>query len=390
MNQDAQLVVIDLGPLAPEAAPDARSAVAWAQAFAEAAGQEDSDLRTISIFASVDDEAFKTVLNTVDLILTVDPDTKLLIYEGWGGVQDQVWFAELIDALTTARPDADIALFPIGSMLEMVMENPLLANIDLTTDSDTLELLAGMIAYSETYEKVAPGDIELPETVDAVILENFAAVAELVLDVALFDPTALVGTEADDLLKLTPEILTVDGGLGTDSIQFDTLLADAKVTVTEGVGVAVDLAEQSITATDVERFIFEDGTLAFDEQGNAGQAYRLYQASFDRTPDAEGLGFWIGHLDAGALSLTDTASLFIGSKEFADTYGAPDDVADDDFLTLLYANVLRRTPDEEGFEFWRETQENGLTRDQMLVFFSESAENKALVSPAFDDGIWYV
>jgi hypothetical protein len=33
--------------------------------------------------------------------------------------------------------------------------------------------------------------------------------------------------------------------------------------------------------------------VALDVDGAAGQAYRLYQAAFDRAPDKNGLGYWI-------------------------------------------------------------------------------------------------
>jgi hypothetical protein len=40
-----------------------------------------------------------------------------------------------------------------------------------------------------------------------------------------------------------------------------------------------------------------------------GQAYRVYQAAFNRTPDLGGLGFWIGAMDKG-VSLADVANGF--------------------------------------------------------------------------------
>jgi len=120
------------------------------------------------------------------------------------------------------------------------------------------------------------------------------------------------------------------------------------------------------------------------------QACRLSQACFDPTPDTEGLGFWIKQLDAGNVTLTQAANFFIGSEEFAEVYGTPQALADVHYLALLYANVLDRVPDSEGFGFWREQQENGVTRADMLVYFSESTENVTRVATAIDDGIWYI
>lgn len=140
----------------------------------------------------------------------------------------------------------------------------------------------------------------------------------------------------------------------------------------------------------VERLEFRDGTIAFDEDGNAGQAYRLYQAAFDRVPDAEGLGFWIDHYDQGSVDLVSMANFFMRSAEFAEKYGDPDTVSDFDFLTLLYNNVLDRDPDQAGFLFWRNQQENGLTRAEMIQYFSESNENYENVAADIAQGIWFV
>ena len=145
-----------------------------------------------------------------------------------------------------------------------------------------------------------------------------------------------------------------------------------------------------MSVENVERFSFSDGYLAFDTEGNAGQAYRLYQAAFDRTPDAEGLGYWIEEFDAGRVKLLEMAGYFMNSEEFALRYGTPNEVTDSAFLTLLYNNVLDRDPDQSGFEYWEQQQSNGMSRAEVIQYFSESVENIANVAGAIDDGIWYV
>lgn len=80
----------------------------------------------------------------------------------------------------------------------------------------------------------------------------------------------------------------------------------------------------------------------------AGQVYRLYRATLDRDPDAAGLLDWHGRLQDGA-SLTEVAQGFVASREFARVYGALDNAA---FVTLLYRNVLDRDPDAVGLAYW--------------------------------------
>jgi hypothetical protein len=139
--------------------------------------------------------------------------------------------------------------------------------------------------------------------------------------------------------------------------------------------------------TEVQRLQFTDVTLALDIDGIAGQAYRLYKAAFDRTPDLGGLGFWITALDNGA-SITTAANGFVDSQEFVSKYGA--NTSDADFIRLLYENVLDRQPDEGGYAFWLNAMQSGLTRAQVLVEFSDSPENIANVAPLVDRGIEYI
>jgi hypothetical protein len=135
----------------------------------------------------------------------------------------------------------------------------------------------------------------------------------------------------------------------------------------------------------VERFDFGNETLAMDIEGNAGQAYRLYQAAYDRTPDRGGVSFWTGVLDDGN-SLQFVADHFVTADEFIERYGA--DTSNVEYVDLLYNNVLDRVPDQEGYDFWVERMEEGLSRADMLIEFSESDENQDKVFGEVNQGIW--
>jgi hypothetical protein len=157
----------------------------------------------------------------------------------------------------------------------------------------------------------------------------------------------------------------------------------AGFTVTDKTG-----ADGVDTLSGVERLAFSDGHVALDIDGNAGMAYRLYQAAFDRTPDLPGLGFWIWVLDQG-YSLYVAAAAFVTSDEFVQKYGANLDTAH--FVSQLYANVLHRAPDPSGDAYWQAVLDQHLiTRADALAFFSESPENKANVIGAIQNGIDYI
>ena len=128
--------------------------------------------------------------------------------------------------------------------------------------------------------------------------------------------------------------------------------------------------------------------LRHDIDGVAGQAYRLYTAAFDRTPDHEGLGYWIDMMDKG-VSLRTAAAGFTGSQEFTDLYGAH--TSDAEYVDLLYQNTLHRAPDADGRAFWVDAiQVQHAGREELLAQFSESPENQAQVIGAIQDGIAFV
>ncbi|MGH1505436.1 MAG: DUF4214 domain-containing protein [Acidimicrobiales bacterium] len=112
--------------------------------------------------------------------------------------------------------------------------------------------------------------------------------------------------------------------------------------------------------------------------GTATPVNRLYQAYFDRAPDRGGLFFWMDWMRSGR-SLAEVSDEFARSPEFRQTYGSLDD---GDFVDLVYEQVLGRLPDADGRAFWVEQMANGMTRGQVMVNFSESAEYRDLTASA--------
>lgn len=182
----------------------------------------------------------------------------------------------------------------------------------------------------------------------------------------------------------------LDGGTGADSAQFSgsrsqytISKAGSGFTVSDSIGGR----DGFDTVANVERLHFSDYQVGLDISGISGQAYRIYQAAFDRAPDLGGLGFWINAMDHGT-SLTQVAGAFISSQEFASTYGA---LGNSQFATQLYENVLHRAPDTGGLSYWTSVLDSGaLSRSDVLVGFSESAENQAAVVGAIQNGVTFL
>lgn len=204
------------------------------------------------------------------------------------------------------------------------------------------------------------------------------------------------GGIGDDRVALGAGQNSFDGRDGLDKIgvvgtreEFTVSKTSAGFNVSRTSNPAGDITETS----NVERVEYLDtsfntiGQLAFDLDGSAGQTYRLYQTTFNRVPDEHGLSHNVRSMDFG-LSIFDMANAFIDSEEFRNTYGT--NISDSQFLTLLYQNVLNRAPDQVGLDGWLGRLGSGTERKEVLFGFSESAENKATVAPAIDDGIWLV
>ena len=75
---------------------------------------------------------------------------------------------------------------------------------------------------------------------------------------------------------------------GIETAVISDTYANSTIQVTQ-TGVTVTTVSGFDGVTNAERLEFSDAVVAFDVNGTAGFAYRLYQAAFDRTPDVAGL-----------------------------------------------------------------------------------------------------
>jgi len=105
--------------------------------------------------------------------------------------------------------------------------------------------------------------------------------------------------------------------------------------------------------------------------GNISPVTRLYFAYFLRIPDYDGLMYWIGQYEAG-MTLNEISESFALSAEFTTTYGS---LSNSEFVTLVYQNVLERAPDQAGLDYWSNQLDTAAnTRGEVMTGFSESVE----------------
>lgn len=157
--------------------------------------------------------------------------------------------------------------------------------------------------------------------------------------------------------------------LGSDAITVQDRRAD---------GVGTD----TLRNIEIVEFYSEDDRQTLDLQQFGGPAslsgadlesfIELYIAYFNRAPDALGLNFW-GTAFANGTTLHEMASEFIEQPETRLTY--PEGLSNEDFATAVYDNVLGRTPDQDGYEFWvNALNSGGIGRDTFILGVLDGAK----------------
>jgi uncharacterized delta-60 repeat protein len=195
----------------------------------------------------------------------------------------------------------------------------------------------------------------------------------------------LAGGTGNDVLTGLGGNDTLDGGAGIDMAIYSGKAASYVVSRTATGWSVKDRggSEGTDQLVGIERLQFNDKFLALGD--DAAQVYRLYQAAFNRTPDAGGLGYWL-HAQEGGASLRSIAADFINGAEFKQLYNGANEEA---FVTQLYQNVLHRAPDAAGLAYWADHLKTDATRLDVLLGFSESTENIAALTGITDTGMAY-
>jgi hypothetical protein len=204
----------------------------------------------------------------------------------------------------------------------------------------------------------------------------------------------MTGTAGNDVLTAGAGNNAIDGGAKIDTVvyagsraAFDVQQADWGFDVTDHSG-----SNGHDALINVERIQFDDGYVAIDN--NAASIYRLYSAAFGRASDKVGMGFWISAMDNGYNINQIALSFMTGQPEFDQKYGT--NPSDDTFVMQLYHNVLGRDPDASGYDFWMNALANTpasnkiAMRAQLLIDFSNGAENVAKVVGQLEHGVDYV
>ncbi len=285
-------------------------------------------------------------------------------------------------------------------------------------------LLVTVDLAAERTVPVARSSDRVAQSIDALAIDEqgraFAAVTGVEsgiyrVDLATADFTLIPGTEPLFASALTMldgvlyaasarELIALDPESGAILSTRDLLVSDAvgaltgsdgrlyAFTLDKVVELDLDTGQGTTIVEDVSELVVNDRVLRFvagdatpvpgeTGMGLSGAEVRevalLYEAGLDRDGniDKAGLNFWIDQREAG-LSMTDMAFFFLESAEFVDKFGPVEALSGEDYIDLLYDNVLDREGDAAGIAFWNEIAARpGVDRAQILLSFAVSVEN---------------
>ncbi len=192
---------------------------------------------------------------------------------------------------------------------------------------------------------------------------------------------SLTGGAGDDILI---------GGDGIDtaiysgnSSQFTVQINANDIVVTSVFGQEIGID----SLRGIERVQFSDQAWAFDGNGTTGTAVSIYQALFNRAPSAKILGESIYALDHGSTPLQLLVD-FMNSSDFQKTGIATQ--SNQQFLQGLYQNVLKRSADFLGYEYWLGKLNSGEeNKASMYLNFALSDEAQVKIIAQLSQGIQY-
>jgi len=102
---------------------------------------------------------------------------------------------------------------------------------------------------------------------------------------------------------------------------------------------------------------------------------RFYLVVLGRKADAEGLNTWVTQLSTGIATGSDIAQGFIFSNEYNEA-----SKNNNQYLNTLYRAFFNREPDIEGFNFWMEQLNQGVSRAEILQGFLHAPEFVSLTN----------
>lgn len=207
----------------------------------------------------------------------------------------------------------------------------------------------------------------------------------------------LIGNRGDDALN---------GGEGIDTAKYIGDSNHFTIQITKGAATKVidrKGAEGTDSLQDVEKLDFAVGKdvnlsdmadVANIDPTSLMSLIEMYIAYFNRAPDAEGLFYWGTRLSQG-MSLQDIAQSFSSQNETVFLHSST--IETGYFVNTAYNNVLGRSADTEGFNYWVGQLDGGrVQKGEFLLAMvngakasTGSAEDAAYIKGKADIGVYF-
>lgn len=162
--------------------------------------------------------------------------------------------------------------------------------------------------------------------------------------------------------------------LKAGSINLNTV-SDNSVLVLSGNNARLQLSDSN---GDAISFTAATNTITISDINNipiSNFVTRFYQLCLGRTPDSEGLNYWVNGLLNKTYTGADVAYYFITSPEFTNM-----NAGDEEFINVMYKAFFNRGPDSSGKAYWLDRLVSGDSRLFVLSSFVNSPEFNTICS----------
>ncbi|UOD50391.1 tail fiber protein [Orrella daihaiensis] len=191
----------------------------------------------------------------------------------------------------------------------------------------------------------------------------------------------VTGNAQDNVFEVIVGNWVIEGSGGQDTVKLSNALADYVITQESHNGqlngqlqATLYGPEGRIIVRDVETIEFSDVTLIKTTGTDITEIDHLYEEVLGRSPDAEGLTYWVEQMNQGA-TLQDVAQALAESTEFKQLYGTP---SEEQLVEELYEAILNRAPDTEGLAYWTEALVvHEATEGELIISLLTSAESQS-------------
>lgn len=225
------------------------------------------------------------------------------------------------------------------------------------------------VLYQKALER-KPSDSELKELADPLTQQTITAAVAVarVLSKEEFTARSISNEQYVDLLYN----MLLERGADMDGRKYwvDVLESGAdRNTVLRGFTLSGEFKEKCENS----ELISYDGSKEEARDQNfalTSFAERLYKNILGRTYDEDGLNFWCDRVLSGTDTIDNVAAVgFFHSEEFSNMK-----LSDEEFVELLYPTFFNRAYDQEGYDYWLKYLADGHSRDEVLRGFLRSRE----------------